>query len=167
MPRPFPSLFVVKGDSMNPTLQHGDLILVAGNRRGCDGYRRGAVVVARIPTPGAADGSNVSVKRVVGLPGEYVRVEKDGAVWVDDRLLYEPYLKPATAAAPYVNRSWLCGEDEYILMGDNRADSWDSRAIGPVPVSKIIGRMRLNLPTHLFAGRRSGDDDRPIPGNDS
>ena len=163
LPYPFRSIFVVRGDSMTPTLRDGDLMLLAPapGRRG--NYDRGAVVAARIPTssaPGAADA--ISVKRVVGLPGEYVRAGKDGSVWVEDELLCEPYLTTAARAAPGPGLSWLCGGDEYILMGDNRTDSWGSGQIGPVPASQIIGKAWLKLPTRRLLGRSTPGRPRQI-----
>ena len=159
MPHPFGSLFVVKGDSMSPTLQHGDLILISPAGLRLRAYQRGAVVAARIPSPGAHGGSIISVRRVVGLPGEFVRVSDDGSVRVEDQLLDEPYLEPAGPAALRTELSWLCADDEYVLMGDNRADSWDSRAVGTVAASNIIGRVWLRLPTRRLAGHRRRDAD--------
>lgn len=156
MPYPFRSIFLVRGHSMSPTLRDGDLILLApmlGNR---GRYDRGAVVVARIPTssaPGVED--SISVKRVVGLPGEHVRVGKDGSVWIDDHFLYEPYLTPEARRAPGSGLSWPCAEDEYILMGDNRTDSWGGRQIAPVPIERIISKVWLKLPTRWLLGRRT------------
>ena len=167
MPNPFRSLFVVKGDSMNPALRHGDLILIAPNPGSRHSYRRGAVVAARISAPGAGQAIAVSVKRVVGLPGEYVRIERDGSVWVQDRLLDEPYLDPGSPRAQQTNLSWLCADDEYILMGDNRTDSWDSRSIGAVAASSIMGAVRLKLPTHLLSARRRRTRPEPIHGDHS
>lgn len=161
MPFPLRTLFLVRGDSMSPGLRDGDLILVAPTWRRRHDYNRGVIVVASIPTssaPGAAD--SISVKRVVGLPGEYVRAGKDGSVWIEDELRPEPYLTPAARAAPGPDLSWPCAEDEYILMGDNRADSWDGRHIGPTPVSKIIGKVWLKLPTRSLLGRRTTDRTR-------
>ena len=155
MPFPLRALFLVRGDSMSPVLRDGDLILVAPRWRRRHDYNRGAIVVASIPTssaPGADD--SISVKRVVGLPGEYVCAGKDGSVWIEDELLPEPYLTPAARAAPGPDLSWLCAQDEYILLGDNRADSWDGRHTGPTPARKIIGRVWLKLPTRWLLGRR-------------
>ena len=163
------SLFLVRGDSMSPALRDGDLALLAPgrpfirdrSRRG--GYGRGSVVVARMPAWGEAGGVRNSsfrivVKRVVGRPGEYVRVGSDGAVSINDARLREPYLAAGAAAAGGPGLSWLCGDDEYFLMGDNRGDSADGRRFGPTPARDIIGRVWLKLPTHLLAGRRRRDD---------
>lgn len=156
----FRSLFLVRGDSMWPTLRDGDLIHARRGSTEDDGYARGAVVVAEIRAPYGEGASITSVKRVVGLPGELVRVDDDGAVRVEDGTLEEPYLTPEARAAPGPGLSWLCDDDEYFLMGDNRVDSADSRRYGPVPAADIVGRIRLRWPTHWLLGRK----DRVLPG---
>jgi len=153
----FRSLFLVRGDSMSPTLRDGDLMHVHRMAGKSASYRRGSIVVAEMPSPSGDDSLLTNVKRVVGLPGELVRVGSDGAVSVEGISLSEPYLAVGARAASGPGLLWLCDDDAYFLMGDNRADSWDSRRFGPVPASSIIGRMWLRLPTHRLLGRSSPD----------
>ena len=137
----FRSHFRVHGDSMRPGLRHGDLLHVVPLAWQPGGLRRGAVVVAKSP---ARDGS-LWVKRVIGLPGEIIAVAGDGGVRVNDAPLCEPYCAAAAAGrrdAP----PWLCDDREYFLMGDNRADSDDSRRYGPAPLPTIIGRVWFRWP---------------------
>ena len=146
---------------MRPTVQDGDLIFLAPTWCGRAGYERGAVVVARMPAssvPGAVDVT--TVKRVVGRPGEYVRASRDGSVWIDGRLLPEPYLTTEAQVASGSGLSWPCADDEYVLLGDNRADSWGGRQLIPVPFEKIIGKVWLKLPTHGLLGRKSAERAR-------
>ena len=154
---PLRSLYLVRGDSMSPTLRDGDLIHVRRVSGEGAGYRRGSIVVAEIPPPSGGKGLLTNVKRVAGLPGELVRVGSDGAVSVEGISLSEPYLGPEAQCAPGPGLLWLCDEDAYFLMGDNRVDSWDSRRFGPIPASNIIGKMWLRLPTHRLLGRSSPD----------
>ena len=153
---PFRSLFLVRGDSMSPTLRDGDLIHVCRVSGKGASYRRGSIVVAETPSPLRGNSLLTNVKRVVGLPGELVRVGNDGAVSIEGISLSEPYLVGA-GAAPGPGLSWLCDDDAYFLMGDNRADSGDSRRFGPIPASNIIGKMWLRLPTHRLLRRSSPD----------
>ena len=154
----FRSLFLVRGDSMRPTLRDGDLMHVRRLSSKGARYRRGSIVVAEMPSPSGDDSLLTNVKRVVGLPGELVRVGSGGAVSIEGISLSEPYLEPEEQFAPGPGLLWLCDDDAYFLMGDNRADSWDSRRFGPVPASNIVGRMWLRLPTHRLLGRSSPDD---------
>lgn len=149
------SLFLVRGGSMRPTLRDGDLILVRRVSGKGASYQRGSIVVAEMPSLSGDDSLLTNVKRVVGLPGELVRVGNDGAVSIEGTSLAEPYLAVGAPATPGPGLSWLCDDDAYFLMGDNRADSGDSRLFGPVPASNIVGRMWLRLPTHRLLGRGS------------
>ena len=85
------------------------------------------------------------VKRVIGLPGEFI-AQADGEVTVNDVPLSEPYLVGA-AHSCFQFAASMCDDDEYFLMGDNRADSGDSRRYGPVHRSAIIGRVWLRWPS--------------------
>ena len=156
---PFRSLYLVRGDSMMPTLRDGDLIHVRRASSKGASYRRGSIVVAEMPSPSGDNSLLTNVKRVVGLPGELVRVGRDGAVSIEGTTLAEPYLADGARAAPGPGLSWLCDDDEYFLMGDNRADSGDSRRFGPVPAANVVGRMRLRLPTHRLLGRSRSSPD--------
>jgi signal peptidase I len=81
------------------------------------------------------------VKRIVGLPGEVVS-ERNGYVYVDGKRLSEPYVK--AARRDQETQTWArIPKGEYFMMGDNRADSCDSRQWGPVPRKNLIGPVLL------------------------
>ena len=119
----------VAGDSMWPTLE-ADQFLIATTPAGR--LRRGDVVVVRRP-----ERPLEVVKRIVGVPGERVVVQ-DGRVEVEGRRLVEPY---ARGTGP--SGSWRLAADEYLVLGDNRDRSSDSRAFGPVPAGAIVGIVRF------------------------
>ena len=139
------SRFVVSGDSMLPNFDHDQYILVRRLDR-VEGPRRGDVVVFQHHLrPGIS-----LLKRVVGLPGDRVRVT-EGRVYVDGRLLEEPYLHGGTqapaAAAPRSSggagpgTEWTLHEGQYFVLGDNRSHPHpdDSRRFGPVEMGSIVG----------------------------
>jgi signal peptidase I len=106
------------------------------------GWGRGDVVVFDTP-PAAASRCRVAgkfVKRVIGLPGDTVR-ERNGRVSVDGRPLSEPYV--ADGERDHETGSWRVPAGSYFLLGDNRAQSCDSRVFGPVPKRDIVGRVFL------------------------
>ena len=138
----FRSHFRVSGDSMTPRLRDGDLLHVIPQALSDTPFPRRAVVVA---CSSASDG-DFWVKRVIGLPGEFVAVDDHGGILVDDVPLCEPYLADSVLY-PSKPSFWLCNDDEYFLMGDNRSDSSDSRRYGPVHRSAIIGRVWLRWPS--------------------
>src|ERR1043166_125040 len=126
---------VVQGRSMLPTLQDGDRFIL--NRWSY--YRRrperGALDVVK--DPGHND---FAVKRVIGLPCDALHF-KNGEVLVNGKHLLEPYLAPGTQTfLPDTSEKLvILGTDQYFLLGDNRANSEDSRYYGPVRRSQIIG----------------------------
>lgn len=134
----------VQSDSMVPGLRHGQLVLTIAPRRK-HSFRRGAIV--------AVDSREIGqriVKRIIGLPGERVRL--DGShVWVNNHLLDEPYASAATHRATF---SVPAGH--YLLLGDNRDASTDSRSWRQPYVSRseIAGILISSRPRQ----RRNGAD---------
>jgi signal peptidase I len=134
---------VVTSDSMRPTLEQGDRLLVLRTA----GIERGDVIVldgARLLAPGGgsatgtgsalsrllgADGSSAYVKRVIGVPGDRVSCcDAEGRIEVDGMSLEEPYV---TGPTDQVRFDVTVPENRYWVLGDNRSDSADSRsAIG-------------------------------------
>jgi signal peptidase I len=102
--------------------------------------RRGEIAVFHAPKGAAMCGEGGSltfIKRVIGLPGETVS-ERRGTVFVDGKRLQNQYVPPS--ARDHRSGRWPKLErGEYFMMGDNRAESCDSRDWGPVPRSRFIG----------------------------
>lgn len=95
------------------------------------------------------------IKRVIGLPGEHVKIE-DGKVYINGEELDEPYLKDDVVTGKLKNTSTpyldiVVPEGYLFLMGDNRGSSTDSRCFGCVPFEKIESRVLLRFwPLNLF-----------------
>ena len=122
---------LVKGGSMRPTLGPGQRIAVAPLVRP---PRRGdLVVLAR------ADDLEV-VKRVVGLPGERVRLGAAG-LQVDGQAVPEPYLAGGPGGSGELDLR--LGPADYLVLGDHRAASTDGRDFGPVGADALLGRVRF------------------------
>jgi signal peptidase I len=126
--------FRVQGRSMEPSLRDRDLVLASRAAYLRRAPVRGEVVLVRLPT------GDEYVKRVVGLPGEHVRVE-GGCPAINGVPLDEPYRASLGALAAVRDGSWHVGQGEYFLLGDNRSDSLDSRLLGPAPSAWIQGRV--------------------------
>lgn len=132
-------IYRVRGRSMLPSIRDGDRLLVSTGA--AEGRRsRGEVVVYRRPGANPA----YSLKRVVGLPGEEMRL-RDGMLLIDGEHHVEPYLGGLPAAVGLGDRSWRVGAKEYFIMGDNRAHSKDSRHHGPIEAELIVGRAWLRI----------------------
>lgn len=142
------SPFVVDGDSMHPTFENLDYLVVDEIRYRFVAPARGDVIVFRYPNSPAI----FYIKRIIGLPGETISI-KNGSVTITDAegvrsILAEPYV--IAEDATYTNDVSL-NTDEYFVMGDNRPNSSDSRTWGPLSRKDILGRVDLRLLplTHL------------------
>ncbi len=194
--------FRIPSASMEPTLMVGDFVLVAKGDFGGheDGHsmtgllpamriRRGDVIVFRYPV----DPSIHLVKRVVGLPGDRLRLHDD-QLFVNGQPLIEPYAHYAAGPGdayrdnfprletpdPDVVSNWwiqmrslvangelMVPPGEYFVLGDNRNDSEDSRYWGLVPASAIVGRPVLIYFSLAPSGRQADRVDGARPGRES
>ncbi len=137
--------FLVQGASMEPNFESGDYLLVDEVSYRFREPERGEVIVFRNP----ANENEFYIKRVVGLPGETVIIQ-DGQVIVDGEPIKEDYLpKGQNLKGEYI---FKLAEGEHFVMGDNRAQSFDSRSWGPVDEDLITGIVRLRFwPPTAFA----------------
>lgn len=142
--------FIVDGASMDPTFEHGEYLIVDELTYQFAPPERGSVLIFRYPL----DPEKYFIKRVIGLPHEKV-VVSDGSV----SIVNAEYPEGFTLEEPYVafespaNAVYEVGEDEYFVMGDNRAGSLDSRVWGSVPEENIIGRPIFRLwPLAIWPG---------------
>ncbi|HAH04303.1 TPA: signal peptidase I [Candidatus Komeilibacteria bacterium] len=127
--------FIVEGASMEPTFESNEYLIVDELSYRFTEPTRGDVVVFRYQK----DPRQFFIKRVVGLPGDKIEIN-DGTVYVNGNRLAEGYLdkmRLADSSLPEVTLT----EDQYFLMGDNRANSLDSRIFGPVDRSYIVGKV--------------------------
>ncbi|MEY2467297.1 MAG: signal peptidase [Verrucomicrobiota bacterium] len=125
----------VVGVSMSPTLHDTDRYFVNRLMYRVREPKRGDIVVVKDP-----DGVYV-VKRIIALAGESIYF-KDGTLFINGRHLAEPYLPAGTHTFTFdkiQNELITCGKDRYFILGDNRSNSLDSRAYGPISRQNIIG----------------------------
>jgi len=129
--------FYIPSGSMMPTLKEQDRVLVNKLSYDLHDVERGDLVVFEGPdqAPGAVKDL---IKRVVGLPGETVEARPDGFIYIDGKLLEEPYLGPGITTGPL--EPTTVPEGHVFVMGDNRGNSRDSRFFGPIEQSSIIGK---------------------------
>ncbi|MDD5152660.1 MAG: signal peptidase I [Candidatus Pacebacteria bacterium] len=135
--------FIVSGASMDPTFTNGQYLIIDELSYKIGEPSRGDIVVFKYPN----DTSKYFIKRVIGLPGETIDVNQSGQVSIKSSdgknafILEEPYIEYPKNDS--IERT--LAKDEYFVMGDNRAGSFDSRIWGPVPRNLIIGKAFLRL----------------------
>jgi signal peptidase I len=162
--------FRVEGPSMEPGLHNGQYLLVnkavyfklnigtlskyipfihadKGEEKFLfHGPQRGDVIVFRYPK----DPSRDFIKRVIGIPGDHIRIV-DGVVYVNDVALQENYI--SSPEGRDLDGEEIVPPDNYFVMGDNRPNSSDSRSWGFVPEENIIGKAMLTYwPLSAFGG---------------
>ena len=126
----------VSGDSMNPTLQDRDIIVLVKT----DQMKTGDLC-------GFYWQNKLLLKRVIGLPGDIIALDEDGVVTVNGEVLDEPYVDELALGECDIKFPYQVPENRYFVLGDHRATSIDSRSsvIGCVEKSQIVGKVFLRV----------------------
>jgi signal peptidase I len=132
-------VFIVNGESMLPTLENREALLVNKLAYEFDVPNHREVIVFHYP----AQPNIEFIKRVIGLPGDKIKIS-EGRVYRNGQLLEEPYLKTKTQGdyGPVI-----VPPGSVFVLGDNRLNSLDSRdpSVGMVPINEIVGRAEMVL----------------------
>ena len=126
----------VSGDSMNPTLQDRDIIVLVKT----DHMKTGDLC-------GFYWQNKLLLKRIIGLPGDIITLDEDGVVTVNGEVLDEPYVDELALGECDIKFPYQVPENRYFVLGDHRATSIDSRSsvIGCVEKSQIVGKVFLRV----------------------
>lgn len=122
----------IYGASMTPTLEEGDIVVSV---KGTD-FKTGDLVCFYL-------GNKLLVKRYIAGPGQWVNIDADGNVYVDDRLLEEPYITEKALGDCNIELPYQVPDNRIFCLGDHRATSVDSRntAVGCVSEEQIVGKI--------------------------
>ena len=145
----------IPSGSMLPTLQINDRLIIDKISYDFSNPKRGDIVVFNpTKTLEAENFHEAFIKRVIGLPGDKVEV-KNGKVYVNNLLIKENYLE---ARPDYQWGPVVVPASSYLVLGDNRNDSYDSHYWGFVPRQNIIGKAMFRF----WPFNRIGDIERPV-----
>lgn len=122
----------IYGSSMYPTLSEGDIVISLKGSR----FNTGDVVAFYY-------NNKILIKRVIAHTGEWVDIDEDGNVYVNNKMIDEPYLKDRAFGDCNIKLPYQVPESKLFVMGDNRSVSVDSRntAVGCVAEEQIVGKV--------------------------
>ena len=136
--------YFIPSASMEPTLMVGDKVLVNKLSYDLHPIHRGDVIVFKKPPDDNTPGIKDLIKRVIGLPGETI-AGRNGQIYINGKLLNEPWLPKVDRDTTSTFGPVQIPAGEYFVMGDNRADSSDSRVFGPITKSLVVGRAFIKV----------------------
>ena len=132
----FLPILQISGDSMSPTLEHDQIVVLLKNKK----FDRGDLI-------GFYFQGKVLLKRVIALPGDEVAIDTDGNVYVNGELLEEPYVTEKKLGDCDLEFPYKVPGTGYFVMGDQRSNSVDSRnsMIGAIALEDIIGKVFIRV----------------------
>ncbi|MDE6969423.1 MAG: signal peptidase I [Eubacterium sp.] len=141
----------IEGSSMQTTLSDGDQVLVDKLTYRFQQPKRYDVIAF----PYRYEQDTFYVKRIIGLPGEKIRIDAQGTIFINEEALEEDYGTETITQPGYAFTPKILDEDEYFVLGDNRNDSVDSRyaSVGYVRREEIIGKVFFRIYPFASIGR--------------
>ena len=129
-------VFQIYGKSMEPNLTENDIVVCMKKTK----YQQGDVIAFYY-------NNKILVKRIIAISNEWVEIEEDGSVYVNDKLLNEKYIKNKSIGEVDIEFPYQVKEDNYFVLGDERKSSIDSRnsEIGSISKDDIIGKILFKV----------------------
>ena len=122
----------IEGTSMEPTLSNGNVVLLTKTTR----FDRGDLC-------GFTWNNKLLIKRVVGIPGDWIEIDTDGTIYLNGDKLEEPYVEHKALGECDLEFPFQVPQEQYFVVGDMRENSIDSRnsLIGCIPKDQIVGKV--------------------------
>ena len=122
----------IEGTSMEPTLSSGDIVLLTKSTS----LNHGDVC-------GFAWNNKILIKRVIGVPGDWIEIDTDGTIYLNGEKLEEPYVEQPAFGECDLEFPFQVPPEQYFVVGDMRESSIDSRntLIGCIPKEQIVGKV--------------------------
>ena len=126
----------IEGTSMEPTLVNGDIVLLTKTTT----FNRGELC-------GFSWNNKLLIKRVIGIPGDWIEIDTDGTVYLNGEKLDEPYAQQLAGGECDLEFPFQVPQEQYFVLGDMRESSIDSRntLIGCVEKDQIIGKVFFRI----------------------
>ena len=132
----FLPILQISGDSMSPTLEHDEIVVLLKTKK----FERGDLI-------GFYYQGKILLKRVIALPGDEVAIDADGNVYVNEELLEEPYVTEKGLGDCDLEFPYKVPGTSYFVLGDRRSNSVDSRnsVVGAISRDDIIGKVFIRV----------------------
>ena len=132
----FMPVLQIAGTSMEPSLKDGEIVILAKT----DNLESGDLCAFYYS-------NKVLIKRIIGVPGDYVWIDKEGTVYINNQELVEPYVSEKSLGECDIEFPYQVPENYYFVLGDHRATSIDSRSsvIGGIAEDQIIGKILVKF----------------------
>ena len=126
----------IEGSSMKPTLSNGDIVLLTKTTH----FDRGDLCAF-------AWNNKLLIKRVIGLPGDWIEIDTDGTIYLNGDKLEEPYVQQLALGECDLEFPFQVPQEQYFVVGDMRESSIDSRntVIGCIPKEQIVGKVFFRI----------------------
>lgn len=126
----------IYGASMNPTLQDGQIVFSVK----ANDWEQGDIIAFYY-------NNKILIKRVIAGPGDLVNITEEGVVYVNDRMLEEPYAAELSLGSADITFPYQVPDSSFFVLGDNRSTSVDSRhtAVGCVTEDQIVGKVVFRI----------------------
>ena len=126
----------IEGTSMKPTLSNGDIVLLAKTTN----FERGELCAFTW-------NNKLLLKRVIGLPGDWIEIDTDGTIYLNGDKLDEPYVQQKALGECDLEFPFQVPQEQYFVIGDMRESSIDSRntIIGCIPKEQIVGKVFFRI----------------------
>lgn len=126
----------IEGKSMEPTLVNGDIVLLTKTTT----FKRGELC-------GFSWNNKLLIKRVIGIPGDWIEIDTDGTVYLNGEKLDEPYAEQLAVGECDLEFPFQVPQEQYFVLGDMRESSIDSRntLIGCVEKDQIVGKVFFRI----------------------
>lgn len=131
----FPVLEIY-GTSMKPTLSEGELVLCLRKSN----LKKGDIIAFYY-------NNKILIKRVIGVSSDWINIDKEGNIYVNNTLVEEPYIKEKSYGNPDIEYPYQVPEESYFVLGDERIESIDSRnsKIGSISKKDVIGKIIVKI----------------------
>ena len=126
----------ISGNSMSPTFNDGEIVLALKKNK----YKQGDIIAFY-------HGNKILIKRIIGKSGDWIDIDKDGFIYVNNEKLEEEYIDKLAYGNTDIDLPYQVPDNKYFVLGDDRENSIDSRntQIGSIDQNDVVGKIKIKI----------------------